>query len=299
MPLIHSRSEPAFKANVASLMHEAKAGTSKHVTKPSQALAIAYSIKRRGRADGGSISDKLSGYSSTNIEDRRTDLDYHDTGAHEAAMRAAQRALDFRPQTGSGLAAGKPSNTRAFGGFMPWEAKPGKARQTTMLHNEARNMVHGPVLSAVGGRTDHHPVNVPSSSYVLPADHVSSLGQGNTLNGVKQINRMFGLGGHSPHPMGLTKGPGAPSPPRSPRMIATGGASDNGGARGRTMGEPTPVAIAGGEVVIPPEAILDWMQAHGLPRDIKMGHAALDKWVVQNRKKHIRTLRKLPGPAKS
>jgi hypothetical protein len=53
MPLEHSKSEPAFRRNVETLMHEAKAGTSAHVKSPSQALAIAYAIKRRGKANGG------------------------------------------------------------------------------------------------------------------------------------------------------------------------------------------------------------------------------------------------------
>src|SRR4029077_1525557 len=43
--------------NIGTLMHEAKAGTSKHVKSRDQALAIAYSIKRRGRRAGGRAYD--------------------------------------------------------------------------------------------------------------------------------------------------------------------------------------------------------------------------------------------------
>lgn len=49
----------------------------------------------------------------------------------------------------------------------------------------------GPIESAVGGRTDHHPLDVPAESFVIPADVVSSLGQGNTANGMAVLNRMF------------------------------------------------------------------------------------------------------------
>ena len=52
MPLQHSASPQAFKANVRTLMNER--GTSPHVKDKSQALAIAYATKRRAkRAVGG------------------------------------------------------------------------------------------------------------------------------------------------------------------------------------------------------------------------------------------------------
>lgn len=58
--------------------------------------------------------------------------------------------------------------------------------------------VHGPkfhvgaIHSGVAGRTDHLPITVPSSSYVLPADIVSAGGSGNTLAGFKVLHRTFG-----------------------------------------------------------------------------------------------------------
>lgn len=116
----------------------------------------------------------------------------------------------------------------------------------------------GPVISSVAGRHDHHPVDVPPESYVIPADVVSGLGEGNTLNGVKIISRMFGL------------------PERPQQKLATGG---------------VPVVIAGGEVVLPPEVV---RKAGG--GDLKKGHAVLGKWVAAERAKHIKTLQKLPRP---
>jgi hypothetical protein len=71
---------------------------------------------------------------------------------------------------------------------------------------EARNisragMPHlGPIMSTVGGRTDNHAISVPSGSYVLPAAHVSALGQGNSLNGMKVLQGMFGPSMSSPPP---------------------------------------------------------------------------------------------------
>jgi hypothetical protein len=49
----------------------------------------------------------------------------------------------------------------------------------------------GIIHMAVGGRTDHLPMNVYANSYVLPADVVSGLGEGNTLAGAKIIDHMF------------------------------------------------------------------------------------------------------------
>lgn len=156
---------------------------------------------------------------------------------------------------------------------------------------------NGPIMSAVPGRTDNHPMAVGSGAYVLPADHVSSMGQGNTAAGMSVLNQMFGPSG--PYGVGkspsIRRGAGVPKPP----SIKTKGVAraDGGFAPEMAMEEPAePVDImaAGGEFVIPPE----YVAAVG-NGDMKRGHDILDKWVVSNRKNHISTLRKLPGPAKS
>lgn len=186
---------------------------------------------------------------------------------------------------------------RADGGFAPW-----------FVRNEARSLTHtGPVPSIVPGRTDRHNVSVPAGSYVLPADHVSSLGQGNTQAGYAILNRMFSGGPYGSKALGIKHGSG---PPHA-RMYATHMqkpfGSDEGGGRGEEHGSPTPVVIAGGEYVIPPhvveaigqpiyeQAIREGEKTKG-PMD--EGHQALDAWVEAHREKHIKTLRKLPPPAK-
>lgn len=63
----------------------------------------------------------------------------------------------------------------------------------------------GLISMAVGGRTDHIPMNVLEGSYVLPADIVSGLGEGNTLAGAKLVDNMFGHNSHTggvPHKAG-------------------------------------------------------------------------------------------------
>lgn len=220
MPLDKSGTKEAFSRNVATEMHAGK--------KQNQALAIAYAVKRRGRAAGGQL-----GPGAFNISPKQ------------------------------------------------------------MVRNEARTMTHaGPILSAVGGRTDHHALAVKSGSYILPADHVSSLGQGNTNNGMAVLNHMFKSAPYGGSPMKITHGAGAPKPAKL--KLASGGSSDKGGARGHESGEPVPIYAAGGEYTIPPEVV---MQIGG--GSLAAGHKILDHWVVENRKKHVATLRKLPPPAKS
>lgn len=189
------------------------------------------------------------------------------------------------PQTLTKLREGGVAH-RAGGGFNmaqgPQMSAPWETRQ------EARGLHVGPVLSNVPGRTDNHQVKVPAGSYVLPAQHVASMGHGNTLAGVDLANKMFGGPYGSAAPK-MAHG----SLPHAPKMesFADGGYSE-GGARGDDSFEPVPVDISGGEFVIPPQAIIKKFGS------LKVGHAALDQWIMSTRKKEIKTQKNLPPPAK-
>lgn len=170
---------------------------------------------------------------------------------------------------------------RAAGGMAPtpWQVR-----------SEARSMTHsGPINSAVAGRTDHHPMNVLSGSHVLPADHVSSLGQGNTQSGMAVLNHMFGSSGPLGigRNLGIKHGSGAPRPPSLGKRAKGGGAENH-------AGQSVPINAAGGEYVVHPDIV-----AHIGGGNVTKGHEILDDWIVSNRKKHVKTLRNLPGPAKS
>lgn len=201
----------------------------------------------------------------------------------DQALAAAYRVKRERRAAGGAL---------AFGGSpAPWQVK-----------QEARNMMHaGPIMSAVPGRTDRHNMSLASGAYVIPAQAVSHLGQNNTIAGFKVLNGMFGQQGpYGSSAMKMAHGPGAPHPPRpmSPTgmkgFAAHGGGYDNGGARGEHVGAPVDVVTAGGEYVVPPSIVA----AIG-GGDINHGHEVLDAWVNKIKQDHIKTLRKLPGPAKS
>lgn len=132
------------------------------------------------------------------------------------------------------------------------------ARGGAVIARATGGSVHvGPIHSAVGGRTDHLAIDVPSGSYVIPADIVSGLGQGNTANGLKVLERMF------------------------PPIHAIGSRKS------------VPIMAAGGEFTVSPEVV---KKIGG--GDEKKGHAVLDKFIINSRKKLVKTLKKLPGPVR-
>jgi hypothetical protein len=166
---------------------------------------------------------------------------------------------------------------------IPGRAMGGQSPVPWFVRNEARSMTHsGPIMSAVPGRTDRHNMKVAANSYVLPADFVSHLGQNNSQAGHSVLNQMFGSGSpYGGRSMPIKHGPGAPRPPQLPRR-ADGGAAD------------VEVVTAGGEYILPPSIV----ESIG-GGDAKMGHQVLDRWVMNMRKNHVKTLKGLPPPAKS
>lgn len=155
----------------------------------------------------------------------------------------------------------------------------------------------GPIHSAVAGRTDHLPMHVPSGAYVIPADIISAMGEGNTNAGFKVAKSIFSqpfygtpgagkgtpyhqgsmpYGGHKGMPYGASPAPyGQPMPKR---------------AHGGEVGE-VPIVAAGGEYVIHPNDVA--RIGHGSMDD---GHRILDEFVKGFREKTIKTLKNLPGP---
>lgn len=144
----------------------------------------------------------------------------------------------------------------------------------------SRRTHEGFLHSSVPGRTDKLPITVKGGAYVLPADHVSAIGQGNSLAGANHVNKMFKMGPYGTAPVS-GKGIKANAPHLS--MKADGGEVDEG----------TPIIAAGGEIVIPPDKIKEKFG------DIDKGHKALDQWVVETRKQHVKTLRNLKPPKKN
>jgi len=137
-------------------------------------------------------------------------------------------------------------------------ARSGKAHGGNS-HGNRDNIIHiGPIHSPVAGRTDHLPMHVPAGAYVIPAEEVAYIGEGNTLAGFKAIDAWVEKY-HDPH---FTN-----------------------------VGEPVPIVAAGGEYVVRPSAVAGLGDG-----DLAKGHRILDQYVMKLRKKHIKLLQKLPGP---
>lgn len=139
--------------------------------------------------------------------------------------------------------------------------------------------------SAVAGRTDRLPLNVAADSYVLPADVVSGLGQGNSLNGSRVLDEILRTGPygtrldrfHAPQSQ-------LPSPPAS-LFRAEGGRAEKQG--------PVPIMAAGGEYIVHPDVVKRLGKG-----DYKAGHDKLDEMVRRVRKHVVDKLRRLPAPKK-
>jgi len=142
----------------------------------------------------------------------------------------------------------------------------------------------GPIHSLVAGRTDHLPMHVQSGSYVLPADIVSAMGEGNTMAGFKAVKIAFdGMpydSGSAPYGENMNQISGADLP----------GKAEGGGVKESAL---VPIVAAGGEYVLSPEHVSKVGKGN-----LEDGHKILDLFVNKMRNKHIKTLQKLPGPKK-
>lgn len=142
----------------------------------------------------------------------------------------------------------------------------------------------GPIHSTVAGRTDHLPMHVESGSYVIPADIISAMGEGNSMAGFKVAKSIFSVPG--PYGQKITGMPygGGEMPYDQPAPRKAGGGE----------ADAVPIVAAGGEYVISPEEV-----QHIGGGSLDDGHKILDEFVKRMRKKTIRTLQSLPGPKKN
>lgn len=134
---------------------------------------------------------------------------------------------------------------------------------------------HGPLKAAIPGRTDRLPIHVISGSYVLPADCVSTLGENNTEAGFEVVKKMIEEARSRGGRVGLIGKYGVMGPYHHKKQALV------------------PAIVAGGEYILTPEEV----ELFG-DGDLDAGHRALDAFVKAQRKKHIKTLQKLPPPAK-
>lgn len=129
----------------------------------------------------------------------------------------------------------------------------------------------GYIHGTTGGRTDNKEINVPSGTYIVPADILSGLGQGNSHAGADALHKLFRMGPYGSEESSITRK-----------------------ADGGPVGAPVPIVAASGEMAIPPDKVTEIGGG-----DLDKGHSILDAMVKHVRKKTIKTLRKLPKPKAS
>lgn len=172
---------------------------------------------------------------------------------------------------------------RAPGGGVPMEfADLGRMEDTGSAH-------YGLLHSSVPGRTDRIATSPAADSFVVPADVVSGLGEGNTLSGAHVLDIMLHTGpygtplprlsieSHNVHPVSM-------SLPFSPQ------------SRGGVTGEhhrQEPIIVAGGEYVVPPEALKRLGKG-----DIEKGHRIMRALCKKVREHTVTDIKKMPEPVK-
>lgn len=189
---------------------------------------------------------------------------------------------------------------------MPSHAAPAHAAKVDPV--KGIDFPGGLIKAPVHGRTDKIPLNIPSGSYVLPADIVSAMGQGNTDAGAAAIQEVMkdapyhaNHGAYGTDPSATNHGAGnpgvhmggLPSPP--PAMTTTSmewkPQAQKTGGKTPAASPMVPIIAAGGEVVVRPHEVR-WIG----DGDLDKGHRWLDKFVIETRKKHRETLAKLAPP---
>ena len=200
----------------------------------------------------------------------------------------------------------QPMQAGGFSGFSaenPWWER-AEARQIG-------DRPYGFSVGSGGGRTDRNNVNVASGSYVLPADVVSGLGEGNSLAGAATWDKIlhslpYGIHDAAParHGMGPPRPPSGLAPPG--QGAAPGIAHGGTAPAGKEPDGEVPIQAADGEIIVHPEDVKRFGIAYmpdGQTRTpstlIKYGHSVLDQFVKSVRGRTIKTLKELPGPVNS
>lgn len=195
---------------------------------------------------------------------------------------------------GMGRIFGVDKPTKNIFGF----ASGGDVDHASRIAREKATPCHSGIINmAVGGRTDHIPMNVLEGSYVLPADIVSGLGEGNTLAGSKILDQMFSSGPFGTKKPNFQASTRYPSPGYTPKVSSPYQpvqVSAKGGKVEPAMhSRPVPIIAAGGEYVIHPETVRELGKG-----DMDAGHKYLDNFVKYVRDHTVKTMRNLPPPRK-
>lgn len=175
---------------------------------------------------------------------------------------------------GGGLAGAMmaPPQQTQGGPMQPQPGQPGPMQQQRPVIAQRSGLFPG-----VGsGRADTMKATVPAGTYIIPADVVSAIGDGNTLAGAKVLDKYFG---QDPTAQAQTASPPPPAQP-SP------------GLGGRAAaGPPVPIQASGGEYRVLPSTVAKIGSG-----DIDHGHDILDHFCTGIRAAYAKKIKKLPKP---
>lgn len=163
MPLLKTGSEAGFKKNVSTLMGEV--GKSPHVQSRDQALAIAYDIKRRNRAEGGGMH---VGPIKSSVPGR---TDKHDMDVPSGAYVIPAECVSNLGENNTDAGMAKLEEVMSY--------PDDKLRK---FFNAAP-----PIGRATGGRSPNDgrpvPIRAAGGEYVISPEKVSVIGFGSTQHG--------------------------------------------------------------------------------------------------------------------
>lgn len=260
-------------------------------------------VARAGNSSAGQVARKLLNQKRVMAGSQPASSQQANQQIGQQPDQSGQVQFDQSPSIYSGY---QPVQTSAFGGriglagggtpmgLSSSEADPWWTRsEARSLDNSGGGFLH----SSIAGRTDHIAASPAADSYVIPADVVSGLGEGNSLAGAHMISLAMGSG-----PWGSKLPPGhhGPGPPHAlvPRVQeeSRGGPAHRISPSGLRDGsnDRVPAMLAGGEYVLTPEQVA--VIGRG---DVRRGHRVLDHFVVSQRQKIIKQMQKLPGPVKA
>jgi len=239
---------------------------------------VGFSRNERNPPLGNRVNDNVNNPSNNNNDNQPTPLafgSYAQGGLVQEPGYYAQGGLGGLGQRPGGLTPGSMS-------------KFGTQAHYTGL-NVAREIkspgVHL-ISSSVPGRTDRIPMRARPGSYVIPADAVSGLGQGNTHAGADMWGKTIAA---SAGPMGIANTLKARAFKAPPLKMGTTKSSFAQG--GDVQEELVPIITAGGEMIVDPELV----EALG-GGNAELGKKALAKSIMTIRKHVAEQARKLPKP---